>query len=67
MKLIADVFLEILARKNMVRSISKKPFFRGHLNRPHGKGSTHCCNLNASTFTIFLNHSKDISIGKSLF
>ena len=37
MTLVADVFLEILAPKNMVREISKKPCFRGPLDRQQGK------------------------------
>ena len=37
MTLIADVFPEITAPKNMVREMSKKPCFRGHLDREHGK------------------------------
>ena len=30
-------------------------------------GSTHCLNLNDSTFTIFIDHFKDNWDGKSLF
>ena len=30
-------------------------------------GSKHCCNLNESTFTIFINHCGGNCIGKSLF
>ena len=37
MTLIADVFPEIPAKKNMVRSISKKPCIRGLLDRKGGK------------------------------
>ena len=37
MTLIADVFREIPAPKNMVRLISKKPCFRGPLERQQGK------------------------------
>ena len=37
MTLIADVFLEIPAPKNMVRSMSKKPCFRELLDREPGK------------------------------
>ena len=37
MTLRADVFPEILASKNMVRSISKKPCFRGPLDKQHNK------------------------------
>ena len=37
MTLIADVFLEILAPKNMLRKMGKKTCFRGPLDREHGK------------------------------
>ena len=37
MTLIADVFREILATKNMVRYMSKKPCFRGPLDKEQGK------------------------------
>ena len=37
MTLVADLFLEIPAPKNMFRSMSKKPCFRGPLDREQGK------------------------------
>ena len=37
MTLIADVFREIAAAKNMGRKMSKKPCFRGYLERQEGK------------------------------
>ena len=37
MTVIADVFQEILAKKNMVRKMSKKPCFRGPLQKQQGK------------------------------
>ena len=37
MTFIADVFPEVPALKNMVRSMSKKPRFRAPLDREHGK------------------------------
>ena len=37
MTLIADVFPEVPAPKNMVREMSKKPCFSGPLDRQHGK------------------------------
>ena len=37
MTLIADVFPEFPAPKNMVTEMSKKPYFRGPLAREHGK------------------------------
>ena len=30
-------------------------------------GSKHCCSLNDSTFSIFINHSQGSFTGKSLF
>ena len=37
MTLTSDVFPEILASKNMVRKMSKKPCFRGHLDSQYAK------------------------------
>ena len=37
MTLIADVFPEILAPRDMVRSMSKKPYFGDPLDREQGK------------------------------
>ena len=37
MTLLGDVFPEIPAPKNMVRSMSEKPCFRGPLDREYGK------------------------------
>ena len=37
MPLIADLFTEIPTPKYIVRKISKKPCFRGPLDRQHGK------------------------------
>ena len=37
MTVIADVFPEITAPKNMVREMSKRPCFRGPSDREHGK------------------------------
>ena len=37
MTLIVDLFTELPARKNMIRSISKKSCFRGPFDRQHGK------------------------------
>ena len=37
MTLIDDVFPEIPGPQNMVRRISKKPCFRGPLDKQHGK------------------------------
>ena len=37
MTLIVDLFTELPARKNMIRSISKKSCVRGPFDRQHGK------------------------------
>ena len=37
MTLVADVFLEITVPKNMVRQMTKKPCFKGPLEKQHGK------------------------------
>ena len=37
MTLIADVFPEVPAATNMVRYMSKKPSFKAHSDREHGK------------------------------
>ena len=39
MILIADVFLGIMAPKNLVREMSKEPCFRGPLERQHDKST----------------------------
>ena len=59
-------------RKNRLRKIwldkcvescvSKDPETEKKANR-----SKHCCNLNGSTFTIFINYCEGSCIGKSLF
>ena len=67
MTVIADVFSEIAAPKKKVRLMSKKPCFRGLLDKQMANGSTLCCNLDASTFKIFINHFEVSCIGESLF
>ena len=37
MTLVADVFPEVIAPKNILREMSKKPCFRGPLDRQQGK------------------------------
>ena len=65
MILVADVFPETPAPKNMARQMSKKPCFRRPLDRQQGKGPKHFWNLDKSTFTIFINHWEGSYIGKS--
>ena len=43
MTFIDDVFTQIPAPKNMVRWMSKKPCFRGGLDREHGKSVEIMC------------------------
>ena len=42
--------------------VSEDPYTDNKAN-----GSKHCCNLNSSTFRIFINHCEGSCIGKSLF
>ena len=37
MTLVADVFLEVMAPKNMLKLMSKKPCFSGPFDRQEGK------------------------------
>ena len=48
--------------KCLKSSVSKDPSTDNMAN-----GSKHCCNMNESTFTIFINHYAGIYVGKSLF
>ena len=68
MTLIADVFLEIAAPKNKVIKMSEQALFQRTLRETTlQKGRNTYCNLNGSTFTIFINHCEGSCIGKSLF
>ena len=67
MTLTADVFLELLAPKNVVRIDLKKCVSQDASTDNIANGSKHCCNLNDSTFTIFINHCGRSCIGKNLF
>ena len=66
MTVIADVFSEIPAPKKKVTLMSKKPCFRGLLDKQMANEST-LCSLDASTFKIFINHFEVSCIGESLF
>ena len=62
-----DVFLKLRAPKIVIREMSKKSCFRRPFDRQHKNGLKHCCNLDGSTFTIFINHSEGNCVAKSLF
>ena len=47
--------------------MSKKPCFRKHLDRQHGKSVEQCSSLNDSTFPIFINHCEVIALEKISF
>ena len=54
--LIADVFAKLRTPRNGVRHLSKKPRFRRHFESQPVNGSKLFCNLNDSSFTIFIDH-----------
>ena len=54
MTVIADVFPQFMAPKNMVRSMFKKLRFRGPFGSQHGIWSKHCSNMKESTFKYLL-------------
>ena len=54
--LIADVFAKLQTPRNGVRYLSKKPRFRRHFDSQPVNGLKLCCNLNDSSFTIFIDH-----------
>ena len=48
--------------KCLTSRVSEDPLIDNMAN-----GSKHCCNLNDSTFTIFINHCEGDYVAKSLF
>ena len=67
MTLIADVFPKLRLRKT---SLGK--FLKSRVSEDRSKHNItnvlkHCCNLNDSTFTVFINHCEDNCVRKSLF
>ena len=66
MSVIADVFLNLLILKNLVRWMSKRPVSEHPSTANMVNGAKHFWNLNDSTFTIFIDRGEDNSIGKSL-
>ena len=66
MTVIADVFSKLRATKNMIKKILKKSRFREPFRKQHIRGNKHCWSLNHFTFTIFLDHCSDNSVGKNL-
>ena len=66
MTLVADVFPEILLPKIWLDKCLKRHVSADPYTDKKTNGSKNCCNLNSSTFTIFINHCEDSSIGKTL-
>ena len=58
-----DVFSKLRTPKKVVREMSKKSYFRGPLERQHGK---HCFNVNDKTFSIFIDHCEGNIVEKGL-
>ena len=67
MTLIAYVFPEIRFRKTCLDKCLKSRVSEDPQTENTADVSKHCCNLNDSTFTIFINHWEGSCIGKSLF
>ena len=51
-----------LLEKCLKSSVSEEPWTESITN-----GFKHCCNLNVSSFTIFINECQGNCVGKSLF
>ena len=45
----------------------KSPFSESPSTSDMVNGANHCCNLNNSTFTIFIDHCEGNGVGKNLF
>ena len=67
MSVIAYIFPEIPAPKNMVTEMPKKPCFRGPLDRKHGKSVKTMFQSDDTTFTKFISQLEGSCITKSLF
>ena len=67
MALIADVFPEMRAAKNMVREMSKEPCFRGPLDREHGKSVETLFQSERKRLYKIFNHCDGSCIGKVSF
>ena len=67
MTLIADIFWKYRLRKTWLdkclkSSVSEEPSTDNMAN-----GSRHCCEMNDSPFSIFINHCGGNHVGKSVF
>ena len=67
MTLIADIFPKIPAPKDMVKEMPKNRVSEDRSTDNMANGSKHFCNLNNSTFTIFINHSGGNYVREILF
>ena len=66
MTLIADVFLKLRTPKNVVNKYLKSPVSEDPFAGNMVKEPKHCCNLNESTFTIFVDHCEGNWVRKGL-
>ena len=67
MTLTADVFPEKLVRKIWLDKCLKSRVSEDPWTDNRTNGSTRCCDLNVSTFTLFINHSEGNCIRGILF
>ena len=67
MTLVAHLFSEIPAQKNMLRRMSKRPCFRGPFTDNKANGSKQCGNLDNSIFTYLLVTAKVLALEKVPF
>ena len=59
-------FRNYLGRKTWLYKCLKSRVSEYALTDNMATGLKHCCNLNDSTFTIFINYSEGNCVGKSL-
>ena len=64
---IADVFLEIMVRKACLDECLKGRLSEDPSTHNIANESKHCCNLNESTFSIFINHCEGNCGRKNFF
>ena len=54
-------------RKIWLDKYLKSRFSEDSYKNNMGNGLKHCCNLNGSTFSVFIKHFEGMYVGKSLF
>ena len=67
MTLIADVFQELRLLKASLDECLKSRLSDDPSTANVTNDLKHCCNLNGSTFNIFINHCEGNCVGKSVF